>query len=366
MNEQYVLKTYKALHCIPERSLEEKESAVYIAEELRKMRYDVKTDFAGYTVMAELDSGTPGPTLALRADMDALEFIINNEKKCIHACGHDANSAMVLATAKNIAEGGIKTGRIKFVFQPAEENGEGAELVVKSGVLSDVDEIVGIHLRPIAEARVGEATPALYHGASHMAEYKITGQAAHGARQHLGVNAIDAASMAISAVNAVRVDPRISHSAKVTHIHSEGDAYNIIPETVYMRLDLRAQNNEVMDMLKMRVQNAITASVQSIGAKAEEVYSKLLPASEYDSELIETARESITSVLGVAMEPIVTPGGEDFHNFTKMLGIKSAYIGIGADLSPGLHKPEMTFDFKALEHGEAILTDFVYRRLGRV
>lgn len=366
MNESYVFKMYEALHAMPEKSLEEERTAAFIANELEKMNLNVRRNFAGHIVVGELDSGKPGTVLAMRADMDALEFSIDNKTQYIHACGHDANAAMLLASAKRITDQGISKGKVKFVFQPAEETGDGAIMVVNSGVLDEVDEVVGVHLRPIAEARVGQATPALFHGASRMTEYKITGKASHGARQHLGINAIDAAALAVNAINAVRVDPRVSHSAKVTGIHSDGTAFNIIPESVHIRLDLRAQTNEVMNELVSQVKRAIERSVESIGAKAEEVFSNLLPASEYDQEMIEDARASIVSILGSSLDPIVTPGGEDFHNFTKMLDLKAAYIGVGADLSPGLHKPEMTFDFKALEHGEAILTEFAFRRIGKV
>lgn len=365
MDEKYVVETYKHLHSIPEKALIEKETGKYIAAALKSFGYEVKENFAGTAVKGELSSGVPGPVLAVRADMDALEFFIDGREQMIHACGHDANSSMVLAAAKKLSEQGFEKGRLIFIFQPAEETGEGAIMVSKSGLLDEVEEMVGIHLRPIAEARVGEATPALCHGASRMMAFKITGRASHGARLHLGVNAIDAAALAVNAVNAVRVDPRVSHSAKVTGIYSEGTAFNIIPEVVHLKLDLRAQTNEVMDTLAEGVENAVKASVQSNGAVAEMTMNHGLPASDYDGALIEIARESIEEILGSSMEPIVTPGGEDFHYYHEMLGIKTAYIGIGADLTPGLHRPEMAFDLKALENGEEILVRFIEKRLGK-
>jgi amidohydrolase len=227
-----------------------------------------------------------------------------------------------------------------------------------------VEEMIGIHLRPSGEAKLGQATPALCHGASYVLEYKIKGSATHGARQHLGVNAVDAAALAVMAVNTVHVDPRVPHSAKVTNLQTDGQAFNIIPDTVHMKLDLRAQSNEVMNELKQKIHRAITTSVESMGANAELTYSQGLPASDYDNEMVECAKKAIIEVLGSSMDPIVTPGGEDFHNYKQILNVKSAYIGLGADLTPGLHKPDMHFDLKALALGEKILTKIIENKLG--
>lgn len=296
--------------------------------------------------------------------MDALQFEIDGKKINIHACGHDANSSMVLATAKEIAERGIAKGKIVFIFQPAEEILGGAIEMAQSGVLDEVDEIIGIHLRPIQEAKLGKATPALCHGSSKIVKAKIIGLAAHGARPHLGVNAIDAAVLAINAINAIKIDPRVPHSAKVTSMNTGDSAHNIIPNTVNLVLDLRAQTNEVMEKLVIKIKEAIDKSVQSIGASAEIEVNIGVPAAEYNEDTVETARQVITEVLGDSLEPIVTPGGEDFHFYTKILGVKTAYIGLGADLVPGLHNPEMKFDLKALEYGKEILKRIVLKRVG--
>lgn len=364
MTELYVNSVYKYLHSIAEKPCMEFKTSSFIKEELLKLGYKVKDGFAETAVIGILDSGEEGNVLAVRADMDALEFEMDGKKVNIHACGHDANASMVLAAAKDIMEDGIKSGKVYFVFQPAEETLSGAIPIAKSGELDEVNEIVGIHLRPIQEAKLGEATPALYHGSSKMISAKIIGLAAHGARPHLGVNAVDAVALAINAVNAVRVDPRVAHSAKVTNVRTEGSAHNIIPDTVYMLLDLRAQTNEVMEELVERVKKAIITSVESIGAKAEILYCDGVPAAEYNQEMIEVAREAIIDVLGDSLEPIVTPGGEDFHFYTQLLDVKASYVGLGADLKPGLHNPEMNFDIKALNNGKEILKKIVHKRLG--
>lgn len=364
IEKKYVEEVYNYLHSIPEIGCNEYKTSKFIADELRKFGYDVVEGIACTGIIASIDSQVKGPILAVRADMDALEFEIEGKKVNIHACGHDANSAMVLAAAREVAKAGISKGKIVFIFQPAEEVLGGASEIAKSGIIDDIEEIVGIHLRPIQEARLGEATPALYHGSSQKIKVRIDGLASHGARPHLGVNTIDAAVLAINAINAIKVDPRVPHSAKVTSINSSGSAHNIIPDTTKMVLDLRAQTNVVMKELVEKIKNAIYASVEALEAKAEIEVGTGVPAAEYNNEMIDLAREAIAEVLGNALEPIVTPGGEDFHFYTKILDIKSTYVGLGADLEPGLHHPEMKFDLKALEYGKEILKKMVLKRLG--
>jgi len=362
--KNYVEQVYNHLHLIPETGFKEFETSKFIAEELKKCGYDVLEGILGTGVIATMSSEVNGPILAIRADMDALEYEFEGKTVNLHTCGHDANSSMVLATAKEVAEVGIQKGKAVFIFQPAEEILGGADGISKSGVIDDVEEIIGIHLRPIQEAKLGEATPALCHGASNSIEVTVRGLASHGARPHLGINAIDAAVLAVSAINSVKVDPRVPHSAKVTQFNSAGKTHNVIPDRVTLVLDLRAQTNEVMSVLIERLVEAITSSVKSIGATAEIVVGPGVPAAEYDDEMVHITKEAITEVLGSTLAPIVTPGGEDFHYYAKNLSVKTAYVGLGADLIPGLHNPDMKFDTKALEHGTEILKKIVYKRLG--
>ena len=114
--------------------------------------------------------------------------------------------------------------------------------MLDSGLLDDVDEMISIHLRPIQEARFGQATPALCHGASKVVKAKVKGLTSHGARPHLGINAIDAAAQIVNAINAIKIDPTVPHSVKTTKLMAGGTAHNIIPETAEMTFDLRAPN----------------------------------------------------------------------------------------------------------------------------
>lgn len=363
--KKYVDETFEYLHSIPEVGWQEHKTSKFVADELKKFGYDVRENVNGSTgVIGILDSGKDGPVFALRADMDALEFEGENGKYCVHACGHDAHTTMVLAAAKDIIKKGINKGKLYLVFQPAEEVLGGAQSIIESGLIDEVEEMSGIHLRPKVETELGTATPALVHGASYRIMLKIKGLNSHGARPHLGVNVIDAASLLVSGINAIRLDPAVAHSIKVTRLIAGGDTVNLVPDSADIAMDLRAQTNEVMEEMIQKAKEVITNSAKVIGAKAEIELIGGVPAAEYDDELVEETRKAIVEILGEAKDPLVTVGGEDFHYYSKLKGIKTSYIGIGCDLEPGLHHPDMSFNIEGLYDGVKILEKLVENKLG--
>lgn len=362
-----VREIWSFLHTIPEVGFEEFKTSAYLAEQLEKAGYTVQTGIGGTGVAGILDSGNPGQTLCLRADMDALAHHVDNKDCAIHSCGHDAHAAMVLTVAEDIAAKGIKNGKVKIFFQPAEEKLFGALRSIEDGVIDDVDILLGIHLRPIQEAKLNQATPALCHGASYILEAEIQGEASHGARPHLGVNAIDAAAAVVNAINAIHVNPVIPATVKVTKLQAGGAALNAVPDKAYMAFDLRAQNNLVMEELQTKATRAIEGGVSTVGAHATIQLKGGCPAAEYNDEMVTLAREAIIAILGEQglLEPITTPGGEDFHFFVKRRPVlKTGYIGLGADLTPGLHNPLMVFDQAALINGVNILLYMVNKLVG--
>lgn len=364
-NKEYVKEVFEMLHEMPELGFQEYKTSEFIAKELEKMGYEVTRKVGSDTgVIGVLDSGNPGLILGLRADIDALEYENEGVKYCYHACGHDAHSAMALGAAKIAAEKGIKRGKLYMVFQPAEELGSGAISMVESGALDEIQEMIGIHLRPKQETVMGLASPALTHGAGYRVDVKVEGQFAHGARPHLGVNAINAGALIINSINTLAFDPTVPHSIKATKFNAGGTSYNIIPDKAEVTFDMRAQNNVVIDAMVNAVKETVVNSAKSIGAKAEVVSIKGVPAADYDEGLVEEVRESIVNVLGSSLGPMITVGGEDFHYFSKMMKIKTAYIGLGCDLTPGLHDPEMTFNRDALIDGQNIFVDIVEKKLG--
>jgi len=364
-----VLEHYHYLHDIPELGFQEFKTSAYISQQLKAAGYAVQDNFNATTgIVAVLDSGVPGPTLALRADMDALGHIIDGVPCARHTCGHDGHSSVVLTAAQELmAEKAIKKGRLKLIFQPAEELGTGALAMIAGGAIDDVDMILGFHVRPAQECAVGTAIPAVYYSACVTVEAIIHGQTAHGARPHLGVNALDAGVSAVQAVNAIHLAADSMWSVKATRFLCDAGVTNSIPDEARVVFDLRTATNEDMVTLQDRVRRAIEHSVAAFGAQAEVQILKAMPAAEIDDEMSALIAGAIVEVLGkeALMAPRATPGSEDFFHYpVERPSVKAGFWGLGTGLLPGLHHPDMHFDLNSLPVGINIFKACVKKVLG--
>jgi amidohydrolase len=358
-NREEIEATWRRLHDLAEVSGQETRTTAFLADELDKLGIPRQTfdDLTG--VVAVWDGQTDGPTVALRADIDALWQQVGGQWKANHSCGHDAHMTMALFAVRCLREIGFRPpGRLKVLFQPAEESGNGAQSFIQKGVVDDVDMLLGIHLRPIQEMPFGKVSPGIYHGATTHMVGRIKGVQAHAARWHLGVNVVDSLAAVIHAINAIRMDPTVPASAKVTKVVAGGGNLNIIPDEAEFGLDLRAQTNEAMDELIEKVKRSATHAGSANGAEVElETIGRMVAAVPHPA-MESVVSDAIREALGpdALVPPPVTPGGEDFHFYiTERLSIAATMVGLGAGLKPGLHHPEMTFDLAALGNGIAVL-----------
>lgn len=364
-----VYELYDALHAIPEVGFEEVKTAAFLAEKLKKAGFAVQTGVGRTGVVGTLRAQSPGPVLGLRADMDALPYVVDGKPCAKHTCGHDAHCAMVLTAALMAAGQGIRKGTLKILFQPSEEPDNGALEVIKDKAIDDMDYLFAMHIRPKQEIRCGQATPAMLHGSCYMLTAAIEGVSAHAGRPHLAVSAVDAAVLATNAINAIHADPNIQNSAKVTMIQSggNGEALNTIPDRAKMAIDLRAQTNPIMRELIDKVTFAVEQSAAVIGARATVTNLGGVPAAENNEEAVKLAAEAIAEVLGPGnvVPQVVSPGGDDFNYYLQHKPtLKSTYIGLGTDASPGLHHPEMRFTKEAMENGVRIFEYLIRKILG--
>lgn len=357
--ESEIVETYRTLHSTPEGPFEERKTSAYIAGRLRAAGFQVESGVAETGVVASLGRLTQ-PVAALRADMDAMEHEIGGRKTFVHSCGHDAHSTMVLSAGEILARCCPQAqGHLKLIFQPAEETGLGARRMAEVGAVDDVSVLLGIHLRPASECSFGKATPSLWHSASLTVRYRITGKPAHSGRPHLGINAADAVAAAALGVNSIKPDPLLCATVNVVGLQAGSGSGGTVPRTGELLVNLRAERDDVGLKLRRRVDDVVSHMVASVGAQAEIVAEKHIPAAAYDPETVALVRKAITRVLGVSgvIERIVTPGGEDFHFYKQHKpSLKTAYIGLGADLSPGLHHTESVFNLGALVIGAKVLT----------
>lgn len=368
--KQQVYDTFDHLHAHPELSWEEVNTNGFIKEQLEKAGCKVRTFSDCTGVIADFGEIKGNPVIAIRADMDALWQEVDGKFQANHSCGHDAHMTMVLGALWKLAKDPSIKDRVtvRFIFQPAEEVGDGALRMVEKGAVDDVDYLFGIHLRPVQEAPDGYATPAIIHGAATSIECDIIGDDAHGARPHLTSNAIDVGTHIVNAINAIHLDPTVPYSVKVTKFHAGGKSTNIIPGQASLAFDLRAQTNQHMKMLKEKVYEALEATEQLFQSKIKITDDYGIPAAEVAPEAEEISRQAISNVLGpdYTMDPLMTPGGDDFHFYTiKKPELKATMIGLGCDLKPGLHHPHMTFNREALFNGIDIITEIVQVLVGK-
>ena len=239
----------RELHEMPELALHEKHTSAYVAEKLKALGIETHENVGGSTGVVGIIRGTePGPVFMLRADMDALPFVIDGKPCCIHACGHDGHTAMLLAAASRLKDK-IKRGTLKLLFQPAEETLQGAPVIIKAGVIDDVDYALGAHIRPIQDVPAGMLCAAVRHTASTTLTIVIKGRGAHASRPHLGINAIEAAALFI--VHAKKRLPELlagnaaaGPASSSIDLVSGGAAENVVPASASVTIDFRYQGVE--------------------------------------------------------------------------------------------------------------------------
>lgn len=353
------------LHEMPELGMATEKTHDYIVNKLEALGIETHAHFGATNgVVGYIRGEQPGPTLMIRADMDALPFVIDGQACVLHACGHDGHTAMLLAAAARMV-GEVKKGAMKLVFQPGEETLEGAQALIEAGVMDDVDYVLGAHIRPVQDLKQGELCPAVKHAASCTCFVTVEGVAAHAARPHIARNAIDVGAAIVQAVQSVWLNPNESWSAKCTQFHADEGATNSIPSTANLTFDCRTETNAAMESYLTQMKAAAEHTALAYGAKATVRYGLSCPAAEYDEEFVTEVSEAIVRVAG--QEALAQPcggGGEDFHHYKlSKPSVKAAYFGVGVGATPGLHNVNMSFDSKQLQSGTDVFVDIAKKLL---
>lgn len=307
-------------------------------------------------IIAEIGSGDE--VIAVRADIDALWQEVDGEMRANHSCGHDANITMVLGALVGLLNEPLNK-RVRFIFQPAEETGGGSISMIERGALEDVTHLFGVHLRPIEELPLGKVAPAIYHGAAAFLEGSIKGEDAHGARPHQGKNAMDVVFAIQQALQTLHIDPFKIYSAKLTKVVADGGSINIIPGNATFSMDVRAQENKVLQQVQQKIEKRFAQIASNYDVQINWQWLDMTPGAEVGAKAVEIARHGIINAIGMnaLAAPVVTPGSDDFHFYTvHKPELQASMIAVGANLTPGLHHPHMTFDKSALYIGADVLS----------
>lgn len=361
-------------HAHPELSNREQRTGRTVAELLREIGVErIKTGVAGHGVVGLIRGGKPGPTVALRADMDALPIqeqtglpFASQNDGVMHACGHDAHTAILLGAAKVLVQmRGTIPGSVKLIFQPAEEGppaGEegGAELMIKEGVLRDpeVSAIFGLHVNTeLDTGKIGYRHGALLASVDRF-RITVSGKQSHAAMPWKGVDPIVASAHIITAIQTIpsrKVDARRAIVVSVGVVHA-GTAWNIIPEKVTLEGTIRTHRAEVRRQAAQQFHRLVHQTASAHGATAKIALDDYGPVVWNDPELGERMQRSLVRAAGqenvVEVEPVM--GGEDFAHYARkvpgfyvFLGVRNESIGA----VHAVHTPQFTLDEAALPLG---------------
>jgi amidohydrolase len=376
-------------HQHPELGNRETRTAKIIADELRRLGYDVQTGVAHTGVVAVLKGAKPGPVVALRSDMDALPVTEQvdvpfkstvktkwngQEVGVMHACGHDNHMAMLLGAATIFARMKEQLpGTIKLIFQPAEEGppaGEqgGAELMVKEGVLDNpkVDAVFGLHVFPLHAGVIEYRSGPLMASADSFT-IRIKGRQTHGAVPWGGVDPIVIGAQIVMSLQTI-----ISRSVNITEApavltigaFNSGNRFNIVPEMAELQGTIRAFNEDVRKDIQRRIRDIAMKTAEAAGGSADITYGIGYPVTINDPALTERMVPTLRRVAGaenVRVGPL-TGTAEDFSFFQQKVPGMFFFLGVtprdrDVKTAPQNHSPLFFADESALPVGVKALTN---------
>ena len=357
-------------HEHPELSYDEHETARFVEWKLQRWGLEPERP-TPTSVVARLRGDLPGPTIALRADMDALPIEEENTFEfaskhpgVMHACGHDGHTAMLLGVAQLMSRRGAELpGEVRFVFQHAEEKPPGGAVeLVEAGVMEGVDAIVGAHLMSIIDTGQIVVLPGPELAAADLFEITVRGRGGHGAMPQQTVDPVAVAAQLVSALQlpvSRQTDPLDSAVLSITRIVG-GSAHNVIPETVELWGTVRTFRPETREEIResmARISESVTAA---FGAEADFRWVEGYPAVVNDPRVAGVIAEAASAVVGnggvVDIPPIM--GGEDFSAY--LARTPGAFVLVGArseeaESAYPHHHPRFTVDERALPIGVAVL-----------
>jgi hippurate hydrolase len=367
------------IHREPELGFDTEKTAEKVLDALDGLPLEIQTGVAKNGVVATLGGGGGnGPTVALRADMDALPiheatnlpFASEIDGK-MHACGHDGHTSMLVGAARALCQDHLRerlSGTVRFVFQPAEEGYAGGRAMIEEGVAEDVRQLFALHLWPGLKFGVAATKAGPIMAASDAFEIKIKGSGGHGAMPHLTTDAVAIAAQVVTALQTIvsrEVDPVEPAVLTVGEIGA-GSAFNIIPETARLGGTVRTLNAELRERMPERIEELARGVAKGMRGDVKLDYDFSYPVTSNDADAARLALGVTGELFGEerAVE-LDNPsmGAEDFAFFLEKVPGAFIWLGIG-DVS-NLHTPQFSFDEEILSQGAALLVALALESLSK-
>ncbi len=374
---EYTRDLRRNFHMHPELGFQEVRTAGIVAKELTGLGLEVTTGVGGTGVVALIEGARPGPVILVRADMDALPIVeetgaayASQNPGVMHACGHDAHTAVLLTTAKLLlAHRKELAGTVKLVFQPAEEGMGGAENMIAQGVLENpkVDTALALHVwneKPLGW--IGIASGPAMAGAE-IFKIKVRGKGGHGAVPHLAVDPVLAAAQIVSSLQGIvsrNIAPLQTAVVSVCTIHG-GEAFNVIPPAVELTGTIRTFEPQVRTRVLERFEQIVRQVAAGMGCEAEIDMQRLTPATINNAQVARKVQESARHILpqaDIVTSDYTTMGSEDFAFILEKVPGCFFFIG-SANEEKGLgaahHHPKFDIDESCLPTAAALMASAV-------
>ncbi len=357
------------LHRIPEPAFAERETSALVAQELEKLDLKVQTGIAGTGVVAELDTGRPGHYVALRADMDALPIkesagldYGSQRPGFSHSCGHDGHAATLVGTARILVR--LKeemTGRVRLIFQPAEETGQGAQAMIAAGAWGEdkPEAIVGMHCWPDLPAEAVGCMAGTMLASCDVIHIQIIGKGGHGARPERAQNPLHQMARVIEALSQLNTDTRVVSLCTVC----SGVKPNVIPDEGELTGTLRSLRRRVRQETMEEINSIVQQTCANHGYQANVSFRTYTPAVITDDRLYALFREVGSDVLGIEqVREIESPsmGSEDFGYYLAEMPGLLFRVGMGPG-SAQLHQADFNYNDEALRTGMLMLSGLAMR-----
>ena len=366
------------IHAHPELRFEEHRTAALVAEQLRGFGCDEVVTGVGKTGVVGVIRGqqnTTGMTIGFRADMDALPLQeitdlphASTHPGKMHACGHDGHTAILLGTAKYLAETRNFDGTVVLIFQPAEEGGGGAKAMIADGMMDrwNIQEVYGMHNWPGQPVGSFSIRSGPFFAATDTFEIHLIGKGGHAAKPQETVDTTVLAShlvLALQTIASRNVDPTEQIVVSVTSIESESKAFNVIPEHVFLKGTIRTMSADIRKLAERRLKEISTSVATMFGGQADIKFNQGYPVMTNSEEQTQFAASVAASVYGSCEDAPLVMGGEDF---SYMLNERpGAYILVGNGDTAACHHPEYNFSDDAIPSGCSFWAEIIEKRLPR-
>lgn len=333
----------RTIHRRPELAFEETETAALVARELAKLDPRLRTGIGRTGVVGLIDGAQAGPTIGVRADMDALPIqeetglpFASEIPGKSHACGHDAHTAIALGVARVVHElKGEFKGRLKLFFQPAEETLTGAKAMLDDGALDNPrpDFVLGYHNWPALKAGTVGYLPGVVMASSDAFDITLKGKAGHGAHPHQGIDSLVGAAEFVSQLQSVvsrEVAPMIPAVVTIGQLNA-GTARNIIAAQAAMKGSVRTLDAGVAKQIEAAIRRMLDGIATSMRLDASMTWTRLAPVVSNDPRVLPRVVDAARSILGdanVSVLPAPSMGSEDFGWF--MEAVPGAHLRIGS------------------------------------